>query len=77
MPKMLTFDELKQHEVRAALCAEATLTGEQLREILNAVLRPIGWCCNCEKATIHERRGVDLCCSECHFIAFCYHERIT
>lgn len=32
-----------------------------------------GWCRNCEKQTAHEWRGNDLCCAECHWIAFSSH----
>lgn len=71
----MEYSELKEHEARVAMAEEATLPGETLRRIIRAALNPYGWCRNCEAKTEHERRGVDLCCIECDYIAFCYHER--
>lgn len=34
-----------------------------------------GYCTNCKKVTEHERRNTDLCCNECHFIAFTFHDQ--
>ena len=67
--------ELIEHEARAANCAEATLPGETLRRIIQATLNPFCWCVNCKEPTEHDRRGYDLCCNKCDFIALTFHER--
>lgn len=63
---MENFYRMKQlHEEAAALALEAISQRDY----------PFGWCRNCNKATEHERRNTDLCCTECSFIAFTYHEK--
>lgn len=32
------------------------------------------WCPNCQKARIHERIGLDICCTDCHGVAVTEHD---
>ena len=56
--------------------AELNPTPKEYRNKIRALENPIGWCRNCEAATQHSKRGYDLCCDRCHFIAFVFHDAI-